>query len=125
MGVTNWENESTIGVSLRPKRYDIEIYRGDSFKFYLGLNDDDENPIDITGWTGRCQVRDTSGATIIDTPTVTIEGPPSDGTLLVDFGVTSDVEPGEYKYDVETTDSGGNVRTFIGGKFTVTVDVTE
>lgn len=130
MGVVNFDKAGDIGVSLRPKRIDIELYRGDSFKFFFELEGPAPEgggprpPINITGWTGRSEVKD-SGNLVVDTPIVTIDGDPLEGRIKVDFGTTEDIEPGEYRYDVEMTDSGGNVRTFVGGKFVVTEDVTD
>lgn len=129
LGVVSFDPAGpTIGTNLRPKRFDIEVYQGDSFKFFLNLKGPEvgEGPtsIDVTGWTGRCEVKDATGV-VADSPTVTIAGDPKDGAFLVDFGTTDDIAAGEYRYDVEMTDSGGNVRTFIGGRFTVTEDVTD
>lgn len=139
MGVVNFDKAGDIGVTLRPKRFDIEVYRGDSFKFYLHLlgpeviveGEPVKPPIDVTGWTGRCEVKDDEDI-VVDTPTVTIVDGDGEtttngifGRFVIDFEVTADIPVGEYKYDVEMTDAGGNVRTFIGGKFTVTVDVTD
>jgi hypothetical protein len=129
MGVVTFPSEGTIGSSFLPKRYDITVYQGDTFKFKTVFNQppvDPETtglPVDITGWTGLCQVKDDTNQQLISA-TVTVTNP-TGGEVEVDFGDTSLVPGGEYKYDLEMTDSGLNKRTFIGGKFIVVEDITE
>jgi hypothetical protein len=50
----------------------INFKRGDTFLLRASVNDgtEDANPVDITGWTIRSQIRD--GNTLVDTCTVTI-----------------------------------------------------
>jgi hypothetical protein len=140
MGVVNFDKAlaEDVGVSLRPKRIDIEVYQGDTFKFATvfkqppAVEGQEGLPVDITGWVGKCEVRSLDNLTVEITATVTIvdanNEPAVDGSagrILIDFGDTSLVDGGEYKYDVQMTDTGGNVRTFIGGKFIVVEDITE
>lgn len=139
MGVVNFDKAlaEDVGVSLRPKRIDIEVYQGDTFKFATvfkqpPVGEADPLPVDITGWVGKCEVRSLDNLTVEITATVsivdannepTVDG--SAGRILIDFEDTSLVDGGEYKYDVQMTDADGNVRTFIGGKFIVVEDITE
>lgn len=122
MGVVNFPEAGVIGASLLPKRYDINVYQGDTFRFVLRLGYQGQ-PTDLTGWTGRCHVKDTQG-TIQSEATVDITNE-STGEITVDFGDTGQIGAGEHKYDLELTDAGGNRRTYIGGKFIVTEDITE
>lgn len=122
MAVVVFESKGDIGTTLLPQRHDITVYQGDTFRFNMVFNGT-EDAIDITGWTGKCQVRGTDGAVVTEA-NITLTDPEA-GTLEVDFGDTGQVPGGEYKYDIEMTDTGGGKRTYIGGKFIVLEDITE
>jgi len=123
MSIVDFPQQGTIGASLKPKRYDIEIYQGDTFKFSLVFKDSTNAVINITGWTGLVQFKDIATSALEVTPTVTIDGPNGKATITIaDTGV---LDAGSYKYDVQFTDAGGSKRTYIGGKITVTEDVSE
>lgn len=116
------EAGAKIGTTLKPKRFDIDIYQGDTFSFFLTFTD---QGIDVTGWTGSAVVKaiDTKVAvsnavTVSAVDTVNKRFTVSLDSDLLDPGV-------EYMYDVQVTDAGGNKRTFIGGKVTVDEDITE
>lgn len=118
----------TIGTNLQPKRFDIILYQGDTFKFDLVLEDDSETPINVTGWTGRAQIKKVIDSSPGQTPTLTLDVGGVDGTItvsLTDTETSALLNNTEYKYDIEMTDTGDNVRTFIGGVITVTEDITE
>lgn len=122
MPITDFTQKGTIGASLLPSRYDIDLYRGDTFKFSLVLKDVNSVVIDITGWTGLCQVKNSVGA-VVDTPTVTVGG--TNGTVTVNMGDTSSLAEDTYSYDVQMTDTTGNKRTYIGGNVVVTGDISQ
>jgi hypothetical protein len=128
--VTDFPTQGTIGTSLRPKRYDIEVYQDDSFEFKLEFLQPVVPPatvgvpVNITGWVGLCQVKDADGVTV-GTATITIVSPASNGVLNCNFDSVTGIEAGEYSYDIQITDDGGRKRTFIGGKFNVTEDISE
>lgn len=110
-----------IGTSRKPKRYDMEIYQGDTFKFYLAFG-----PIglDVTGWTATATVKKVSDSTVV--ASVINIGSVDTVNRRFLIAVDSDLlDPAEeYKYDVQVV-SGTDKRTFIGGKITTTEDITE
>lgn len=121
-GVVDFPLAGTVGATLKPKRYDIEVYQDDSFEFTLTLSKASV-PTNVTGWTGLCQVKKADN-TLLGTAVITFPTPPS-GVVNINFDSVTGEAAGEYKYDVQLTDSGGKKRTFIGGKFTITEDVSE
>ena len=127
MSVIDFNKEGSIGTNLKPKRYDIEIYQGDTFSFNLVLKDGSGNPLTITGWTGLAQIKKVSDSSPGETPSLTVTNEGA-GTFKI---ALTDTETGaldgdtEYKYDVQVTDNSGNKRTYIGGKITVTEDISE
>lgn len=126
--IIDFPTQGTIGTSLKPKRYDIELYQGDTFMFTMTLKNG-STPINITGWTPLAQIRKVSDETLGETPALDATVPTgTDGVVLIGL---SNTETGaldgdtEYKYDIQLEDASGNIRTFIGGKITITADITE
>lgn len=120
--IIDYPQEGSIGTSLKPKRYDIvDMYQGDTFKFYLAFSG---VGLDVTGWTATAHVKKISDGTqvvgVIDTGIV--------DTVNKRFLISIDsdlLDPAEeYKYDIQVV-NGTEKRTFIGGKITLTEDVTE
>lgn len=128
MSVVDFPLVGTIGTSLKPKRFDIELYQGDTFNFDLLLKAAGV-PADLTGWTTKAQIRKQTDNTAAETPLLRSTIPtPSNGKIRIALTATETAALGKdtvYKYDIECTDSASNVRTFIGGKITITEDVTE
>ena len=138
MSIVDFPVAGTVGASMKPQRFDFEVYQGDTFQFDLILKAGDV-PVDLTGWTVKAQIKNYGDNTLAATPALdtTIAADPTLGKIVIklsDTGTsalaptaiaTDGMAVGEYKYDVQATDSYGNVRTFIGGKITVTEDVTE
>ena len=126
MSVVDFPSAGVIGANLKPKRYDIELYQGDTFKFSLVLKNGG-TPINITGWTPLAQIKRLTDSSPAETPvlTTTVTGIEGKINIGVDATGTSALDADlEYKYDLQLTDTDGNVRTFIGGKITVTADIS-
>lgn len=126
MTVVDFPQQGTIGATLKPKRYDIEMYQGDTFKFALKFLDG-VTPVNLTGWTALAQIREvvsgTVGGTIEGAFTATMPTP-TNGIVYLEFD-SSALAPGNYAYDVQMTDGSAQRRTYIGGKVTVTFDISE
>lgn len=120
--VVDFPSQGTIGTSRKPKRFDIDLYSGDTFAFYLTFGG---TGLDVTGWTAISHVRKISDNTLV-ADIVTIDAVDTvEKSFLVH--VDSDLlDPEiEYSYDIQVTDASGNKRTYIGGKITITEDITE
>lgn len=125
--VTDFESQGTIGANLLPKRYDIVIYQGDTFTFDLIL-ENNGTPLDVTGWTGKAEINKDVLGTPGETPELGLTIGTTDGKVTVDLTNTESaalIGDTQYYYDIELTDTGSNVRTFIGGFITVTKDITD
>ena|SRR5689334_15530801 len=108
-----------------PKRVDLEVYRGDSGLFRIVVNDQNGDPIDVSGadsWDAdiRLKADDTS---VIGNFTVT---PVSGQTNKVDVylpAVLSAQLPKNCAYDVEMT-MGSEVITLVYGVIVLTKDTS-
>lgn len=126
MTVVDFPQQGTIGATLKPKRYDIEMYQDDTFRFAMKFLNG-VTPVDLTGWTALAQIRQVVSGVV----GVTVEGAftatipvPADGIVYLDFD-SGTLDPGNYAYDVQMTDGASQRRTYIGGKVTVTFDISE
>ena len=119
--VVDYPSQGTVGTTRKPKRFDIDLYQGDTFAFYLAFTG---VGLDVTGWTATSTVKDNANAVVASVITIG-----SVDTTNKRFLITVDSDlltPGtDYKYDVQVIDAGTNKRTFIGGVITVDDDITE
>ena len=120
--ITDFITEGIIGVSLRPKRYDIELYQGDTFEATLVFRDVNLAPIDLTGIELDCRLTPVSPNTSPQPPSpVAIAGPNiGEVTLLI---VDTKTLSGNYTWDLQLV-NGTRKRTYIGGLVTITTDLT-
>lgn len=126
MTIVDFPSQGVIGTSLKPKRYDIEIYQGDTFGFTLVFKNG-TTPVDVTGWTVQAQIRKTIDNSLGETPNLGVTVGTTDGKITIDLTDTESAALGgdtNYQYDIQVSD-GTVKRTYIGGKITVTEDITE
>ena len=125
MSIVDFPSQGDIGSDLKPKRYDIELYQGDTFAFDMVFMNG-ETAVDVTGWTAQAQIKKMD-STPGETPTLGLTIGGVNGKITVDLTDTETAALAgttEYKYDIQVSD-GTSKRTFIGGKITVTEDITE
>ncbi len=106
-----------------PTKYDLNLYRGDNFtkefKFYDQTPDGTKIPVDFTGLSAKCQVRESSDldaklvfefTVSINANSVTITAPPE---------LTNGLEAGSYVWDMQVGDV-----TKLFGKIKIIGDIT-
>jgi len=123
MGVVDFPQQGTIGANLLPKRYDIEIYQGDTFEVVLNFKDGAQNPVDLTGFIGTVHFKNAQDS-IVATPTVTVNADGVLGRVRIALLDTSILGEGRYAWDLQLSD-GVRQRTYIGGAVNVTEDVSD
>jgi hypothetical protein len=104
----------------------IVIDQGADFSTSITVADTDGNIVDLTGYTGRGQIRKHySSSTKVDL-TVTFGSPRTDGkvTLALSNVQTANIEAGRYVYDAELITSSNTVSRLVEGIATVTPEVT-
>jgi hypothetical protein len=105
---------------------ELSIDQGADFETSIDLVSDDENPIDIDGYTFVGQIRKSYYSA---NPTANIEisiNTEVAGNLVLslDSSTTANINSGRYVYDVFMTDTSNTVTRIIEGIVTVTPAVT-
>ena len=111
---------------MTPGKYDLDLYRGDSYgwRFALYTKDDQgvKSPVDLTGAVAKAEFRAKSGGALVMEFDCTIMLP-----NFVDMTISPDSWVDALKkgiWDLEVTLPGPAVHTPLAGKVTVTDDVT-
>lgn len=103
---------------MRRDRFNIVLYKGESFAVVVELDDQAGNAIDLTGATitAQCKVKSTN--TTLFSFTTAINAPATDGkfTLSLPAATTSGLTPQKgLVYDVKIAWSSGEVKYWLGG----------
>lgn len=103
--------------------------QGATWTLSLTWNDDDGDPINLTGFSAAMQVRQTYRSTtpvvsVLSGSGITLGGALGTIAIRVPATSTDDIKAGRYVYDFELTSGGGEVTRLIEGTLTVTPEVT-
>ena len=114
-----------------PGRYDFTIYQGASFdRTFTWRVGASSTLVNLSGYTGRMQVRSTVGAptTIVELTTsngrMTLGGAAGAIALAITATDTTTLAAGQYVYDMEMVSSGGEVTRLLEGRATISAEVT-
>lgn len=102
----------------------IVVDQGTTFTTSIYLTDDDGVAIDLSGYTGRSQIRKHYTSSNSVSFTVTLTANQGIVTLDLTSTQTSALTAGRYMYDVEVVSSANVVARIIEGNVTVTPEVT-
>ena len=107
----------------------LEIAQGATFQFDFYFTDKDGAIVDLTGYTGRCQFRESIEAAdvLYDSTTsgdITITGAAGKVTLLIPVAVTTAWTWRSAVYDLELVASDGKVTRLVKGRVKVDPEVT-
>ena len=103
----------------------LVIDQGTSFSVIIGYDDLSGNPVDLTGYTARSQMRKSYYSSNAITFTANVSSA-IDGeiTLSMTAAESANVKAGRYLYDVEIT-SGNTVIRVVEGIVTVMPEITK
>ena len=104
----------------------ITVNTGENFYRDFYLDNIDGTPLDLTGYTGKSEVRkhpDSVGAATTFTLSF-VDRTNGQFRLSLDRYVTEKIKPGRYVYDVKLTTSGGTVTKAVEGAALVRAGVT-
>lgn len=107
-----------------PEPVDLVIYRGDSGRFRVTVTDPAGAPLDVSGATWESQMRPNQDSTTQQTFTVTpVVGDPSSVDVILDAATSAAIDFTAGVWDLQMTMTG-EVQTLLGGRVTVTKDVS-
>ena len=112
---------------IRPGRLDLEMFQGATFTYQFTWTADGE-PVNVSGFMARMQVRPSVRSEIVELEFVSGDGITLGGEtgviqLSADAVTTELATPGQYVYDLEL-DSGGEVTRLLEGSFVIVPEVT-
>lgn len=102
----------------------IIINQGTTFSTTINLTDDNGDPINLTGYTGRSQMRKHYTSSNSQSFTVSLNSSEGIVTLALTASQTANLTAGRYVYDVEVISAANVVSRIVEGIVTVTPEVT-
>ena len=105
----------------------ITCMKNDSFVLDMDWKDASDNPIDLTAYTFKAQVKRAKGSndSILTFEDGDFTKDASGNLTMTKSSAEMDLEAGVYYYDMQTTKTAdGTVSTWLGGTFTIQSDVT-
>lgn len=115
---------------MRPANYDLELWQGQTFNFVLVWKDSTGSPINLTGYSGRMQLRPTVMAEVVFTELSTENGkmtfdhPNGRISLTLSAEETAQIKSKNAVYDLEIFNAEGEVRRLMEGKVLIHREVT-
>lgn len=105
-------------------RSNIFIDQGTNVEFTYNVTNDDDTVMDLTGFTGKAQMRKHYSSSNAHTFTVAIDANNGIVTMTMNANTTGNIKYGRYVYDCEIT-SNGVVSRIVEGIATVRPQVTQ
>lgn len=112
-------------------KYKITIYQGETFsKVFTWKTGDPKNPVDLTGYTARMQIRKKYGSTVVllslttENGGVTLGGVAGTIILNISAADTSSIDWTAGVYDLELISAGGIVKRLLQGTIKISPEVT-
>ena len=105
----------------------ITCMRNDTFNLDMDWTDASDNPIDLTAYTFKAQVKRSkaSNESILTFADSDFTKDASGNLTMTKSSTEMDLESSVYYYDMQTTNiATGDVATWLGGTFTIQEDVT-
>ena len=110
--------------------YDMRVHQGETWACTLSIKDDNDNPVDLTDYTAKMQVRDKAGGTLLKELAtggsgITITGASGEIALALTAAETAVLAFREGVYDIYILSSSSTKTYLLKGRFIVTQRVTQ
>jgi hypothetical protein len=103
----------------------IVIQQGSDFQTTINFTDDNDDVVDLTGYSGSAQLRKHYTSSTSYPFVVTVSPSLGTVTLAMNYANTSNIPAGRYVFDCELTDTVSNtISRVVEGVATVTPQVT-
>lgn len=112
---------------MKRDRYNINLYKGETFALVVALKDTTGTAIDLTGATFSAQAREKSTNNHLFSFVCTPSATPIDGTFTLSLNATTTAALTPQKnvvYDVKISWTNGTVKKYLGGEITIIDTVT-
>lgn len=104
----------------------LYIDAGADYSIIVTANQSNGDPLNLTGYTVRSQIRKSYASSTVYNFTATVFATTSGKIRLsLTNAQTSAIKPGRYLYDVEITSSSGEKRRVLEGIIIVTPEITQ
>jgi len=101
-------------MTITPGNWNFTIYQGGTFRYVITWKDENNTPINLTGYSAQMQARTSaaSATTLLDISTasggITLGGSAGTITLFLSAAATAALKEGVGVYDLRLTAPGGN-----------------
>jgi len=114
----NLNNASKVNICCR---------RGDTFKLEANIKDANGDPLDLTLYTYKMEIREyDNGPVVIPSTDVSISGSPEGLLLIVIAAADMIVDAGTYVYGLQTTlIADGTIETWLYGTIDIVQDIVQ
>lgn len=112
---------------MKRDRYNIALFKGETFALAVALKDKNGTAIDLTNATLTAQCRDKSSNAILFSFNCTINAPATNGQFSMALPASSSAALTPQKnaaYDVKISWANGTVKKYLGGDVTIIDTVT-
>lgn len=112
---------------MKRDRFNITIFKNESFALAVALKDANQTAINLTGATLTAQCRDKSSNAVLFSFACTVTAPANNGQFVLSLSASSSVNLAAQKsaiYDVKISFSNGTVKRYLGGDVQIVDTVT-
>lgn len=102
----------------------ISIPQGADFTETFLSKESNGSASNLSGYSGIARIKKHSAATTSKSFSVTITGATGEVSIAMTSGITKDLEPGRYYYDVKITSGSGAVSRLVEGMALVTAGIS-
>jgi hypothetical protein len=106
------------------KTVNLDIDQGTNWSTTLVIQEANGQPVNLTGFFGESQIRKHPTSNAATSMVVSLGGNTGQITLSVTPGLTSNLAPGRYVYDVRLTSNTGSVSRPVSGDVFIIPAVT-
>lgn len=118
------EPVDTLGIEKLPTNMDLTFWQGDKVEYIFQFQDSGSNPVNLAGTTPTAVIRQGFDSPTLYSIQCTIQGVSNNQVrIYLSSPVSKTIEPGDYVWNFQIAEPGGDVRTYFAGDVTVLAEV--